>query len=231
MKVLQAWKSSSWKVKTLIILASLYLLYALLGFFLAPGLVRDNARQALADLTGRQVTIEEVKINPLVLSATVKGFSIEDDQTEVLLGFNQLYVNFQLSSLFRWSWHFDEIMLDALTVRAQRNPGNTFSFDDVLSHIQTQLAQTPEEEAAEPEQEEPGLPAISIASLSLADGDLRFTEATGDEPETLVLPLAFTVSNFSTKSKDENSNDYAIRLEGPDGGVLDLAVLCRVVPT
>ena len=86
MKVLQAWKSSSWKVKTLIILASLYLLYALLGFFLAPGLVRDNARQALADLTGRQVTIEEVKINPLVLSATVKGFSIEDDQTEVLLG-------------------------------------------------------------------------------------------------------------------------------------------------
>ena len=41
MKVLQAWKSSSWKVKTLIILASLYLLYALFGFLLAPGLVRD----------------------------------------------------------------------------------------------------------------------------------------------------------------------------------------------
>ncbi|WP_303759996.1 DUF748 domain-containing protein [Alcanivorax jadensis] len=221
MKVLQAWKSSSWKMKTLIILASLYLLYVLLGFFLAPGLVRDNARQALADLTGRQVIIDEVKINPLVLSATVNGFSIQDDQTEVLLGFNQLYVNFQLSSLFRWSWHFDEVMLDALTVRAQRNPGNAFSFDDVLAHIQEQLAKTPEEEAPEPEQEEPGLPAISIASLSLTNGDLRFTEATGDEPEKLVLPLAFTVSNFSTKGKDENSNDYAIRLEGPDGGVLD----------
>ena len=36
--------------------------------------------------------------------------------------------------------------------------------------------------------------------------------------EKLVLPLAFTVSNFSTKGKGENSNDYAIRLEGPDGG-------------
>lgn len=221
MKVLQAWKSSSWKVKTLIILASLYLLYALFGFLLAPGLVRDNASKALADLTGRQVTIDEVKINPLVLSATVNGFSIQDDQTEVFLGFNQLYVNFQLSSLFRWSWHFDEVMLDALTVRAQRNPGNTFSFDDVLIHIQEQLAQAPEEEAPEPEQEEPGLPAISIASLSLAAGDLRFTEASGDEPEKLVLPLAFTVSNFSTKGKGENSNDYAIRLEGPDGGGLD----------
>ena len=112
-------------MKTLIILASLYLLYALFGFFLAPGLVRDNASKALADLTGRQVTIDEVKINPLVLSATVNGFSIQDDQTEVLLGFNQLYVNFQLSSLFRWSWHFDEVMLDALTVRAQRNPGKS----------------------------------------------------------------------------------------------------------
>lgn len=221
MKGIQAWKSSSWKVKTLIILASLYLLYVLLGFFLAPGLVRDNARQALEDLTGRQVTIEEVKINPLVLSATVNGFSIKDDQTEVLLGFNQLYVNFQLSSLFRWSWHFDEVMLDALTVRAQRNPGDAFSFDDVLAHIEEQLAQAPEEKAPEPQEEEAGLPAVSIANLSLNDGDLRFTEARGEEPETLVLPLAFTVSNFSTKGEDEDSNDYAIRLEGPDGGALD----------
>lgn len=220
MKVIEAWKRSSWKVKTLIILASLYLLYALLGFFLAPGLVRDNARQALADLTGRDVTIDEVKINPLVLSATVNGFSIKDEQTEVLLGFNQLYVNFQLSSLFRWSWHFDEILLDALTVRAQRNPGDVFSFDDVLAHIQAQAEKAPEE-ATEPEEEKPGLPAISIANLSLTGGDVRFTEATGEEPETLALPLAFTVNNFSTKGKDEDSNDYAIRLEGPDGGVLD----------
>ncbi|MED5387734.1 MAG: DUF748 domain-containing protein [Pseudomonadota bacterium] len=220
MKVIEAWKRSSWKVKTLIILASLYLLYALLGFFLAPGLVKDNARQALADLTGRDVVIDEVRINPLVLSATVQGFAIQDEQTDVLLGFEQLYVNFQLSSLFRWSWHFDEILLDALTVRAQRNPENVFSFDDVLAHIQAQAEKTPEQ-TPPAEEEEPGLPAISIARLSLTGGDLRFTEATGDTPETLTLPLAFTVNNFSTKSREEDSNDYAIRLEGPDGGVLD----------
>ena len=222
MKAIQAWKSASWKIKAAIILATLYLIYALLGFFLAPGLVRDNASQALSDLTGRQVTIDEVKINPLVLSATVNGFSVADEQTGVLAGFDQLYVNFQLSSLFRWSWHFDEILLDGLTLRARRNPGNQFSFDDVIAHIEEQIAADTDDPEPDEKQEDEGLPAISVASMGLTNGDLQFTEASGGEPHELTLPLAFTVANFSTKAKGETGqNDYAIRLEGPDGGALD----------
>ncbi len=222
MKVTQAWKRSSWKIKTLLILVSLYLLYALLGFFVAPGLVRDNARDALAELTGREVVISEVKINPLALSTTVKGFAINDEQTEVLLGFNQLYVNFEMSSLFRWSWHFRQVDLDGLTVRAQRNPGSVFNFDDVLQHIEAQLADSAEDVEPEPAAQDDGaLPNISVGELALTNGDLRYTEAAGKEPHQLVLPVAFTVTNFSTVAKGENQNGYAIRLEGPDGGAFD----------
>ena len=126
MKVTQSWKSASWKGKTLVVLALLFVLYTLVGFFVVPGLVKDNARQALADLTGRDVTISEVRFNPLVLSAEVDGFAIADEQTEVLAGFDRLYVNFQLSSLFRWTWYFDEISVEGLTLRAQRNPESVF---------------------------------------------------------------------------------------------------------
>ena len=221
-KVTQAWKRSSWKIKTLFILVSLYLLYVLLGFFVAPGLVRDNARDALAELTGREVVISEVKINPLALSATVNGFAINDEQTDVLLGFNQLYVNFELSSLFRWSWHFSQVDLDGLTVRGQRNPGSVFNFDDVLAHIDSQLTDSAEDVEPEPAPEDAGaLPNISVGALALTNGDLRYTEAAGKEPHQLVLPVAFTVTNFSTVAKGENQNGYAIRLEGPDGGAFD----------
>ncbi|EKF75048.1 hypothetical protein A11A3_05129 [Alcanivorax hongdengensis A-11-3] len=222
MKVLDTWKRSSWKTKTLVVIALLYLIYALVMWLVVPGIVRDQAREALADLTGRQVTIKEVKINPLTLSATVNGFSVADDQTQVLLCFNQLYVNFELSSLFRWSWHFKEVLLDGLTVRAQRNPDNVFSFDDVIEHVQTQLAEAdppaPQEEEAD---KEAPLPAISIARLALTGGDLRYTEATSEPSQQLVLPVDFTVQNFATRSEENSSNHYVIRIEGPDGGSLD----------
>ncbi|KGD66465.1 hypothetical protein Y5S_00132 [Alcanivorax nanhaiticus] len=221
-KVLESWKQASWKLKTLVILGVLYLLYVLLGFLVAPGLVRDNAQQALEDLTGREVRIDEVKINPLALSATINGFAIHDEQTEVLAGFDHLYVNFQVSSLFRWAWYFDQVALDGLTVRARRNPDSVFNFDDVLTHIEAQVAAEPEAEASTDE-EEGGLPNIAVGELALTNGDLRYTEAAGKKPHELVLPIAFTVNNFSTVAKGQDQNDYAIRLEGPDGGAFDWA--------
>ncbi|MZR61465.1 DUF748 domain-containing protein [Alcanivorax sp. DP30] len=222
MKVLETWKQSSWKIKTLVILAVLYVLYVLLGFLVAPGLVRDNARQALAELTGRDVQINEVKINPLALSATINGFAIKDEQTEVLAAFDHLYVNFQVSSLFRWTWYFDQIALDGLTLRARRNPGSVFNFDDILAHIEAQAEAEPDEEAPVAEQDA-ALPSIAVGELVLTNGDLRYTEAAGKTPHELILPIAFDVNNFSTVAKDKESNDYAVRLEGPDGGVFDWA--------
>lgn len=222
MKVLETWKQASWKIKTLVILGIIYVLYALLGFLVAPGLVRDNASEILAELTGRDVQINEVKINPLALSATINGFAIKDEQTEVLAGFDHLYVNFQLSSLFRWSWFFDQVALDGLTVRARRNPGSAFNFDDVLAHLEAQAEAEPVEEAP-PEDENASLPSIAIGQLLLTNGDLRYTEAAGKEPHELILPIAFDITNFSTVAKDKESNDYAIRLEGPDGGGFEWA--------
>jgi hypothetical protein len=219
-KVRQALKGSSWTTRVLVILAGLYLLYALLGFFVAPGLVRDNARDALAELTGREVVISEVKINPLALSATVSGFAINDEQTDVLLGFNQLYVNFEVSSLFSWRWHFEKIGVEGLNLRAQRNPGSVFNFDDVIAHVETQLAGS--DEKVDPGSDaDSSLPNISVDELTLSHGELRYTEATGKEPHPLILPVAFTVTNFSTVAKGEDQNGYAIHLEGPEGGAFD----------
>ncbi|MDX1803031.1 MAG: DUF748 domain-containing protein [Alcanivorax sp.] len=221
MKAVDAWKRSGWKTRTAVILAFLYLVYALVGFFVLPNIVREQASRALADLTGRQVHISEVRINPLALSATVNVFAIRDDQTRVLLGFKKLYVNFELSSLFRWSWHFDKVSLDGLTLRAQRNPGNHFSFDDVISHIEKQQAAAPEPEKPAKKHTNGALPPVSIATLSLTHGDLRYTEATARPSEQVVLPVAFTIKNFATRAEKDSNNHYVLNIEGPDGGKLD----------
>lgn len=273
--------------------ATIYLLFVLLSLFVLPNIIEEQATEALSDALGRDVGIEKVSLNPFMLSATVEGFSVNDEQTQELLGFDALYVNFQLSSLFRRQWHFDEVALSGLRAHVQRNPEFVFNFDDVLAHVNAQAAEQAEvlpsseneQEAAiaeaqasgvsapppldelsgadegeseasivegntvaasddataaetasdpvdsvdaaaalvEPQPEEPesALPPISVALFSLENGALTYTEAAGKTPHTVTFPLSFTVENFSTVASEAQQNDYAIRLQGPDGGAFD----------
>ena len=52
-----------------------------------------------------------MKFNPLVLSLTIRGLSLTEPDGQVFASWEELYVNFQLSSLFRFAWTFAEIGL------------------------------------------------------------------------------------------------------------------------
>jgi len=86
-------------------------LYTLLGFFVLPPIVKKVAPRQLATLLHRQVAIEKVRINPYALSLTVRGLAVTGPDGRPFVSWDELYVNFQASSLFRWAWTFDEIRL------------------------------------------------------------------------------------------------------------------------
>jgi len=95
-------------------------LYTLVGFFLAPWLVKKNAIEVVADTYGAELKIEKVAVNPFVLSLRVNGIELEDPSGVPFLRVGQLFVNFQTSSLFRWAWTFDEVRIDSPRVRKTR---------------------------------------------------------------------------------------------------------------
>ena len=88
-------------------------LYALIGFFLAPWLVKKNAIEAVADTLGAELKLEKVAVNPFVLSLRVDGIELNDPSGATFLRVEQVFVNFQSSSLFRWAWAFKEVRIDA----------------------------------------------------------------------------------------------------------------------
>ena len=88
-------------------------LYALIGFFLAPWLVKKNAIEIVAETFDAQLTLEKVFINPFMLSLRVDGIELDDPSGAPFLRVQQVFVNFQSSSLFRWAWTFDEVRIDA----------------------------------------------------------------------------------------------------------------------
>ncbi len=94
-------------VWTAVIIAS----YALLGFFLAPWLVKKNAVEIYGEMHAAELQIKKVEINPFVLSLRIVELELLDPTGDPVVRAAEIFVNFQLSSLFRWAWTFDEFKI------------------------------------------------------------------------------------------------------------------------
>src|SRR5215471_16498170 len=86
-------------------------LYALLGFVIAPPIVRSNMTRILGEKLHRQVTLSKLSLNPFVLSLTAEGFKIQDPDGSPLVSWDHLYVNFQLLSFVQREWIFREFQI------------------------------------------------------------------------------------------------------------------------
>jgi hypothetical protein len=75
--------------------------YTIFGFLILPPIVRVAAVKQISKQLDREVSIEKVKINPFSLSATVRGLLIKEKDGQPFVSWDDVYVNFQLSSIFR----------------------------------------------------------------------------------------------------------------------------------
>ena len=74
--------------------------YALLGFYAAPRIVRSQAIEFVRENYGRELTLGEVRINPFKLQAEIKDLSLPDTDGKPMLAFRRFFVDFELSSLW-----------------------------------------------------------------------------------------------------------------------------------
>ena len=100
-------KARQWLLRGAIAFAA----YTLVGFFLLPPIIKWQMLKRLPDITKRQADVRQVKVNPWTLSLTVRGVALREADGHSFASWEELYVNFQVSSLFRWAWTFDEIRL------------------------------------------------------------------------------------------------------------------------
>ena len=114
-------------------------LFALLGFLVVPPIARHVAQEQLSQLLGRKVTIARVRVNPFALSLTIGGFQIfEADQTTPFVGFGRLYVNAQLSSIYRRAPVIKELSLDGYVLAASIGVAWSAGADTTAEELLTQ---------------------------------------------------------------------------------------------
>jgi hypothetical protein len=102
-------------------------IYALAGFFAAPWLIERMATNAVRDEYGATLEMQNVALNPFVLSLRIDGLELDAPDDSAVVQFDQLFVNFQTSSLFRWAWTFREFHLDGLEIFLRRENDGQFN--------------------------------------------------------------------------------------------------------
>lgn len=189
--------------KSAIVTGILILLYAVLGFFVAPPILKSQISSRLSERLGRPVNIEQVKLNPFVLSLTVRGFELKEPAGSPFVGFEELYVNFQASSLFRWAYTFDRIELIGPHGLVKVLPDGNLNFSDLLLPSDSHEAPSVSPEVSSGQ--EKTLPAVLIFHLNIAQGRFIFSDLSRPTPfEATFSPVAITLEDFSTRPDSES---------------------------
>jgi hypothetical protein len=170
------------------VLALGLLLYAALGFWWAPRLVRDAIVERGSATLGVPVAVGEVQVHPFTFELTVRDVVVADPR-EPLLALERLYLDFELASLWRGAWSFKIVRLNGPFARAIVRPDGSLNLADLVPEAPTRAA----DEAGQP------LPSLHIEQLIVSKGQVNFADRSRRrQPEKVLAPVQFELADFRT---------------------------------
>jgi hypothetical protein len=176
------------------ILGSLFVLFTVIGFFVAPPVIKSQLEGRASAALGRTVTVGKVRVNPYAVSLTLEDFDIRlRDNRGSFLGWKRLYVNFDPLGSVLGTWTFGAIELDGFHVTAQLQRDGSFSFHDILRRLAA-MATT--------DAKGPLLPPLHIGSLKVNGAQANFADQSQARPfATAFGPVTFTLTEFRSVGK------------------------------
>jgi hypothetical protein len=194
-------------------------LYSLLGFLILPGIALRVANQQLANYATVPARIERIEFNPFSLELTVWGLNIGEPGKEQV-GFERLYANLQIDSLWTRALHLADVQLD--------KPKTELLFDKSGQLNLAQLFKLPASETTPADPNAKPFP-LRIDNIKLAAGYVHFQDLRPSEPiEFLYDKLDFELKNLSTLPED--NADMTLVAAGPEGGQIDWTGNFSLIP-
>lgn len=194
-------------------------LYSLLGFLILPGIALRVANQQLANYATTPASLQRIELNPFSLEVTLWGLNIGEPGKEQL-GFERLYANLQLDSLWTKALHLSDIELEKSKTEV------LFGKDGKLNLLG--LFKLPQSEPTPADPDAKPFP-LRIDRINLAGGAVHFMDDRPSEPiEFLYDKLDFELKNLSTLPED--SADMTLVAIGPGGGQVDWTGNFSLIP-
>jgi len=174
-------------------------LYGALGFWVAPGIVRDQLITRLSAALDRPVTLTEVRLNPYALSATFTGFAVTERDGRTIVAFDELYANLSVTSLLHWAWVLSEIHLARPQVHLVLGQDGALNLAALGS---ADTGPAPAEPAT--------LPRLLVGDLVVADGQISFEDQRFPQiPARRAERISFGLKDFSTLPDESGTHTFA----------------------
>jgi len=194
--------------KTAVILIGLYVLYVIATLWVVPPLLKPRLENKLSEQIGRIITIEEIKLSPFALSATIANLNVHEKDGEPFAGFEELFINAQITSIVKWALTFKEIRVLAPFGVLKLFPDKKTNIDDILAKFS-------QSESASDQKSE--LAPVVVSSFQVKDGRFAVDNLIGAAAirETF-FPVTFTLENISTLKERHGACSFVG--VGPSGG-------------
>ncbi|MFT6133508.1 MAG: hypothetical protein ACJAW2_002247, partial [Shewanella sp.] len=210
----------------------------LLGCAVLGGLIPYIAKQQvptiLTEQLGRNVTLQDISINPFTLELAVSGFEINElDSPKTFASFAAAYGNIQLwQSISSWAIVIEDIRLQQPTFRVARsetaNQQVVFNFSDIITRLSRNSQPTPT--STEPSV----IPAINIANIQIQQGvftlDDNVTDTHINYPNINVSLAQFNSLSSALNDKQDQVNRYNLRIEDQFKGSVALQGQFQLAP-
>jgi uncharacterized protein involved in outer membrane biogenesis len=179
-------------------------LIGVLGFLAGPPIARHLLLDALSKQLHRPVSIGEISINPYAMTARVTNVSIgeRDNGVGETAGFDQLFLNVSLASLFRVAPVIEEFSLTGPRVRLVHEAPGRYNISDLL------------DEWMKPS--EAPMPRFSVNNIKITGGRVEFDDRTVDRKHVVSeinLALPF-VSNLAHQANSYTEPAFSAKVNG-----------------
>ena len=183
--------------------------YTLVGFFLVPYIIKAYVLPKVSDQLRRPVLVKEVEFNPFVLSLKLTEFEIQEPDSTPLLGFQEFFINFQTSSIFRRAYTFDQIRFAIPYVSVKVKQDGHVNLTELVPPADPAAPPPPAKGADQPA----GLPAIQIGRFEIAQGIVEFRDESKRRPVSVdIVPINLILNNFHTKPGGDNTYSFIAEL-------------------
>ncbi len=119
--------------KAVAALLAFLFVYSITGFLILPPVLKSYLTKKLSGRLHRQVAIQQIEVNPFVLSVTVRGLNVKERTgRETFFSFDKLYVNLQSVSLLKRALVISELRLVGPYLDIRRNQDLLYNFSDLL---------------------------------------------------------------------------------------------------
>jgi uncharacterized protein involved in outer membrane biogenesis len=142
-----------------------FVVFTLVGFFALPPLVKSILTKELSKNLHREVTINQIRINPYTLSIAARGLMIKDRASaEAFVSCDEIFINFESLSALKMALILKEIRITRPYIRITRNQDLSYNFSDLL------------EKNGPAPRERPKPLRFSLNNISIEDGSVDFLD-------------------------------------------------------